>query len=780
MEHPRPQLSFAELKQLRWLLGGLLGLLSAWTVFYMDVDAMLALAVLTFIVPVFTRWPRLATALPAWVHRLAFPLIVTVFALDWWQNKEPLPAMIRLDLMLLGYRCVSPRGRREDLQLILLALFAVVVTGVFTVSIAFVVQILLFTGCALALLLAVTISDSRENAEPAAAAGWERVRWRDLIARVRAVADWRVVALGSGLFAGVVVLSTLLFLAIPRFEITNSLFLDRLISRKSQTGFTDTVRFGEVTAIQKDDSMAFAVDLSDPTAAPAEPYWRMVVLDEYSGEGFRTSRGLREEFNAPGERMAMHPGVWRVDRGQVVWTVFYQPGVSSYLPLLGGFGRITFGEAQALGQSRSLRLARLATTPAKVLGYRIEDMDTSGAVPDRRFARRRAVAAAGETETADTQEAEVPGEPPSRPEPDRPPEFIPGNVLGPDSELPAPPPMFVELPLERPEDIATLRRWVEEFGGRGEGGTELAGRAGRWLQERHDYSLNSSLEEGEGDILVRWMGSRQPGHCELFAGSLVLLARAAGVPARMVTGFKGGAWNPVSGSIRVLNSDAHAWCEVWDDNVRSWLRVDPTPGSAMTAADAARAATAGIMQLPEDRSWSARLDGLKIFWYRRVVNFDSATQVSLLRTSKEIVQSKAGLVRVWVDERIEAFLKWVRQPWDWPRYAGFALAVSVGFGSLWFWRRHGRAWWLGWRSRRAGEGGADPVRREAARWLARLERVERRRAADGGDATARASFEAARERLLRLRFGARESWGAPLEIFREARQACREMGRSAS
>ena len=163
MENQRPQLNLVELHQLRWLLGGLLGLLSAWTVFYMEVDALLALVFLTVTVPLFTLLPRLSRALPSTFHLLAFPVIVVLFAFDLWSTREPLPAMIRLDLMLLCYRCVATRGRREDLQLILLALFLVVVTGVFTVSIAFVAQILLFTAAALGLLLAVTLSDARTD-----------------------------------------------------------------------------------------------------------------------------------------------------------------------------------------------------------------------------------------------------------------------------------------------------------------------------------------------------------------------------------------------------------------------------------------------------------------------------------------------------------------------------------------------------------------------------------------------------------------------------------------
>ncbi|MEO0056004.1 MAG: hypothetical protein RLZZ50_1951, partial [Verrucomicrobiota bacterium] len=338
MENPRPQLSLTELRQLRWLLGGLLAMLSAWTVFYMEVDALLALAVITATVPVFTLFPRLSSALPPIAHRLAFPVIVVVFALDMWTSREPLPAMIRLDLMLLCYRCIAPRGRREDLQLILLALFLVVVTGVFTVSIAFVAQILVFTAVALALLLAVTLSEARSGGgrskgETSIDAGWERVRWRELFVRARAATDLRVVGLGAALFAGVVVLSALLFLALPRFEISNDFFIDRLITKTTRTGFSENVSFQDVVDIQQDTSVSLMIDVSDPSAVPAEPYWRMLVLDEYSGRGFRMSGELLSSFVSSREKTNTHGGYGRSRHGDAIWTLYFQPGVSRYLPL---------------------------------------------------------------------------------------------------------------------------------------------------------------------------------------------------------------------------------------------------------------------------------------------------------------------------------------------------------------------------------------------------------------------------------------------------------------
>jgi protein-glutamine gamma-glutamyltransferase len=65
------------------------------------------------------------------------------------------------------------------------------------------------------------------------------------------------------------------------------------------------------------------------------------------------------------------------------------------------------------------------------------------------------------------------------------------------------------------------------------------------------------------------------GFCEHYSSSFVFLMRAAGVPARVVTGFQGGNLNPVDDYMVVRDADAHAWAEVWLGS-RGWVRVDPT------------------------------------------------------------------------------------------------------------------------------------------------------------------------------------------------------------
>jgi transglutaminase-like putative cysteine protease len=65
------------------------------------------------------------------------------------------------------------------------------------------------------------------------------------------------------------------------------------------------------------------------------------------------------------------------------------------------------------------------------------------------------------------------------------------------------------------------------------------------------------------------------GFCEHFAASFVVLMRAAGIPARVVTGYQGGDVNPVDNYLEIRQANAHAWAEIFLDD-RGWIRVDPT------------------------------------------------------------------------------------------------------------------------------------------------------------------------------------------------------------
>jgi transglutaminase-like putative cysteine protease len=103
------------------------------------------------------------------------------------------------------------------------------------------------------------------------------------------------------------------------------------------------------------------------------------------------------------------------------------------------------------------------------------------------------------------------------------------------------------------------------------------------------------------------------GYCEHYASAFVTVMRALDIPARVVTGYQGGEFNPVDGFLTVRQSDAHAWAEVWLDG-RGWVRIDPT------AAVAPDRIERGAPQLARDAAAAGTLGNVAAFdWLRRAL-----------------------------------------------------------------------------------------------------------------------------------------------------------------
>ena len=94
---------------------------------------------------------------------------------------------------------------------------------------------------------------------------------------------------------------------------------------------------------------------------------------------------------------------------------------------------------------------------------------------------------------------------------------------------------------------------------------------------RYRYTLEPPLL-GEHSV-DEFLFNTKEGFCEHFSSAFTFLMRAAGVPARVVTGYQGGDFNPVDQIVTVRQSDAHAWSEVFLSG-RGWVRIDPTATAA--------------------------------------------------------------------------------------------------------------------------------------------------------------------------------------------------------
>lgn len=105
-----------------------------------------------------------------------------------------------------------------------------------------------------------------------------------------------------------------------------------------------------------------------------------------------------------------------------------------------------------------------------------------------------------------------------------------------------------------------------------------------WMGDRTEYSLDAPLSPEGVDVVDHFLFDSQLGWCEQVASSLVVLARANGIPARLVTGFVPDDQDPVTGTYLVRARNAHAWTEVWFPDL-GWVAFDPTADVPLAGAD---------------------------------------------------------------------------------------------------------------------------------------------------------------------------------------------------
>lgn len=102
-----------------------------------------------------------------------------------------------------------------------------------------------------------------------------------------------------------------------------------------------------------------------------------------------------------------------------------------------------------------------------------------------------------------------------------------------------------------------------------------------YLQNNYEYQSPPPPYPVDAETVDYFLFESKKGHCEQFATAMVVLARAAGLPARYITGYLPGTENPFTGFWEVRGSDAHAWAEVYIPGY-DWMAVDPTPGGGST------------------------------------------------------------------------------------------------------------------------------------------------------------------------------------------------------
>jgi transglutaminase-like putative cysteine protease len=295
----------------------------------------------------------------------------------------------------------------------------------------------------------------------------------------------------------------------------------------------------------------------------------------------------------------------------------------------------------------------------------------------------------------------------------------------------------LELPADaHPRARALARRWRAS---RGDDDHAVVRRALAYFRiQPFYYTLNPPVLTG--DTVDAFLFDSRRGFCELYAASFAVLMRAAGIPARIVTGYQGGDMNPLGDYLIVRQRDAHAWVEVWLDG-EGWVRVDPTaavsPDRIELGVDAVipdRVGIAGMRVRPDSlvgSVWQGLGHGWDAFnnaWNQWVLGYGPERQSQLL--------ARFGLD---ADDALQLALG-----------LGAAVGVLLGAVSLWLRRRRTPADTVleAYRSfrRKLGRAGMAPRSTEGPLALAR--RVSRARPGMGRQ------VEYITALYVRLRYGA--------------------------
>jgi protein-glutamine gamma-glutamyltransferase len=177
-----------------------------------------------------------------------------------------------------------------------------------------------------------------------------------------------------------------------------------------------------------------------------------------------------------------------------------------------------------------------------------------------------------------------------------------------------------------PRTLALARKWREE--GRADGAIVTS--ALDLFSASFTYTLSPPLlgRNSVDDFLFE----TQAGFCEHYSSAFVVLMRAAGIPARVVTGYQGGWWNALGDYLLVRQSDAHAWSEVWLQG-RGWVRVDPTAAVNPVRVETGEAAANSEQNWSVGSLWLGvrnQLDVINRMWTQTIVQFNALRQQSLL------------------------------------------------------------------------------------------------------------------------------------------------------
>jgi protein-glutamine gamma-glutamyltransferase len=607
---------------------------------------------------------RVRRAIP---QRLVFWLMLTYLpfaVLDWRVlGSAPIVALIHFIFFASSFKLLQPKRSRDWLWLYVIAFFEMLLAAGMMIDTTFFVLLIFFLFFAVSTLVSFEMRRAAEslggveargaNMPPAAGDGpaTEVEFWRETATARRRLRPprWRHVALFSGAsLALILLLAGPLFLAMPRLSWRGQ--GGGWWQGASLSGFSESVRLGEVAQVKLNRQVVMRVRVSQPPEEyRAQLRWRGVTFDHYDGRTWRDSGKGRARLVRPRGGEAIVLGETEAPTKLTRQTFYLEPLDTSTI--------------------------FAASRPVLLTGLGAVWKDESDSLWTHNHAFNRLVYVV-------ESDARVPREAELRADNSR---VYPSDILT----------RYTQLPELRDRRLDRLAADLT----RGAGTTiEIARRIEHHLRTAYGYSLD--LKCSGADPVACFLFETREGHCEYFATAMTLLLRARGIPARLINGFQMGEYSPLSDSYTVRQSDAHTWVEAYFPE-QGWVTFDPTPAAGQGGYDT------GWMAVLRGYG-----DAVEMFWLENVIGFGTNEQAMMLFSARRwLAAYQSEAAQVWDDwkQRTAEWAGGLRAagldnfrssfsagsrlsgPAAHPAALAFYVALTLG-GAAFVWRRRQRSW----------------------------------------------------------------------------------------
>jgi len=451
----------------------------------------------------------------------------------------------------------------------------------------------------------------------------------------------------------ILLLAAPLFLAMPR--VSRGFSRSGLLRGESLSGFSDSVRLGEVAQVKLNPQVVMRVRvkfLRGPERRTLR--WRGVTLDNYDGQMWNNTSPKPTSLTRSIDGFHLGEAVWGY--GDTEQRFFLEPLAIDTVFAAPQPRLITGLPALARDQGDGL-----LTAPHDYykLDYTVLS-DTEG-VSDEKLAEENSRAYTSEIQRR-----------------------------------------YLQLPDNHDRRIDELAAEVTR------GATtniEIARKIENYLRMAYGYTLDLRRVD-DGDPVADFLFNTREGHCEYFASAMVLMLRSRRVPARLVNGFQMGEYNEAADVYTVRQSDAHSWVEVYFPRQGQngvWAPFDPTPAAGLNVYGGGLAAW-----LRHHR------EAMEMFWLEHVIGFDTNKQFSIAGAAQRWVSSlfssyKWEMSSEWIDwiskvarqidsQKDRSATRGGRQPESQLSSPGahtLAIALSalaLTVAATFSWRRYGRSW----------------------------------------------------------------------------------------